>query len=159
MRGTWILFGAAFAAGIAFGGLRLDLERPSVPVPMPRPEAATVPDRVGYREVGRASWYGPGFQGRETASGEVFDQNRLTAAHRRLPLGTRITVTNLENGKSVRVAVNDRGPYVHGRVLDLSKAAARRLGMVTDGVVRVRIEATRQELAAVDNGRRRGSLN
>jgi rare lipoprotein A len=110
------------------------------------PDVALKP--VAYREVGRASWYGPGFHGRRTASGERFDQNRLTAAHRKLPLGTRVTVTNLANGRSVRVEINDRGPYIRGRMLDLSKAAARRLGMVRDGVVRVRIEATRLRRAA-----------
>ena len=91
-------------------------------------------------QVGTASWYGPGFHGRATASGERFDQNKLSAAHRTLPLNTPIRVTNLENGRSVALVVNDRGPYVPGRVLDVSKAAARELGMVQDGIVRVRIE-------------------
>lgn len=159
MRNMLVPVGAALMIGVIFGGLRLDLGQSSIPVPMPRPAAATPADTVAYREVGRASWYGPGFHGRETASGEIFNQHELTAAHRRLPLGTRITVTNLENGKSVRVSVNDRGPYIHGRVLDLSKAAARRLDMVSDGVVRVRIEATHQELAAAEDGRDTSRLN
>lgn len=103
--------------------------------------------RAGFRQVGLASWYGPGFHGRLTASGERFDQNELTAAHRKLPLGTEVRVTNLENGRSIVVQINDRGPYVEGRVIDLSKAAARRLGMVEDGVAKVRVEATPQQLA------------
>ena len=90
-------------------------------------------------QTGQASWYGPGFHGRKTASGETFNQHALTAAHRRLPLGTRARVTNLTNGKKVEVKINDRGPYVGGRVIDLSRAAARRLAI--NGLGRVRIEA------------------
>jgi rare lipoprotein A len=105
-------------------------------------------DAAAFRQVGMASWYGPGFHGRKTASGERFDQNDLTAAHRKLPLGTEVKVTNLENGRSITVEINDRGPYAKGRVLDLSKAAARRLGMVENGVAKVRIEATRQQIAS-----------
>ena len=100
-----------------------------------------------FRQVGVASWYGPGFHGRKTASGERFDQNDFTAAHRKLPLGSEVKVTNLENGRSITVEINDRGPYAKGRVLDLSKAAARKLGMVENGVAKVRIEATVRQLA------------
>lgn len=100
-----------------------------------------------FRQVGVASWYGPGFHGRQTASGERFDQNDFTAAHRKLPLGSEVRVTNLENGRSITVEINDRGPYAKGRVLDLSRAAARQLGMVEDGVAKVRIEATARQLA------------
>lgn len=89
---------------------------------------------------GLASWYGPGFHGGKTASGETYDQYGLTAAHPSWPLGTKARVTNLDNGRSVTVRINDRGPYVDGRVLDLSYAAARALGMVGDGVCSVRIE-------------------
>jgi len=103
-----------------------------------------------FRQVGVASWYGPGFHGKRTASGERFDQNDFTAAHRKLPLGSEVKVTNLENGRSIVVEINDRGPYAKGRVIDLSKAAARRLGIVEDGVGKVRIEATRQQLAMAD---------
>lgn len=105
-----------------------------------------------FQQVGVASWYGPGFHGRRTASGERFDQNDLTAAHRHLPLGAEVRVTNLENGRSITVQINDRGPYVKGRVIDLSKAAARKLGMVQDGVAKVRIEATPPQLAAAARG-------
>src|SRR5437870_3968394 len=91
-------------------------------------------------QVGVASWYGPGFHGNRTANGEIYDQYELTAAHPSLPLGTRVMVTNLENGRAVQVRVNDRGPFVDGRAIDLSYAAARTLGMVGPGTVRVRIE-------------------
>jgi rare lipoprotein A len=90
--------------------------------------------------MGLASWYGDYHHGQRTASGEVFDMRQLTAAHRTLPLGTRLRVTNLQNGRMVRVRVNDRGPYVPGRVLDLSREAARVLDMVERGVVPVRLD-------------------
>ncbi len=96
--------------------------------------------KADFRQVGTASWYGPGFHGRKTASGERFDQNKLTAAHRSLPLDTVVKVTNLDNGKAVKVAINDRGPYVGNRVIDLSRAAATKLDMTDDGTARVRIE-------------------
>ncbi|RKZ28309.1 septal ring lytic transglycosylase RlpA family lipoprotein [bacterium] len=91
-------------------------------------------------QVGLASYYADEFHGHPTASGEIFDMNGLTAAHRTLPLGTRIRVTNLENGKEVIVTVNDRGPYVKGRILDLSKGAAEKIDMLTSGTAIVRIE-------------------
>jgi rare lipoprotein A len=99
---------------------------------------------AGRREVGLASWYGEPHHGHPTASGEVFDMTRLTAAHRTLPLGTRLRVMNLENGRIVGVWVNDRGPYVAGRVLDLSREAARALGMVERGVVPVRFDVIQE---------------
>ena len=92
-------------------------------------------------QVGEASFYGHGFHGKKTASGEKFDQNDLTAAHPTLPLGTNATVTNLETGTSVEVNINDRGPYAKGRDIDLSKGAADELGMTKDGVAPVKIEA------------------
>jgi rare lipoprotein A len=95
----------------------------------------------GYRATGLASWYGGAFQGRRTASGEIFDMNLLTAAHRTLPLGTLLLVTDSENGRSVTVTVNDRGPFIAGRIIDLSYAAARQLGIVSQGVADVRIES------------------
>jgi rare lipoprotein A len=92
-------------------------------------------------QVGEGSFYGPGFHGKKTASGEKFDQNDLTAAHPTLPLGTSATVTNLDTGDSVEVKINDRGPYVKGRDIDLSKGAAKELGITKDGVAPVKIEA------------------
>jgi rare lipoprotein A len=90
-------------------------------------------------QTGKASWYGDAHHGRKTASGETFDMNALTAAHRTLPLGTRVLVTNLANGRSIEVRINDRGPMVSDRIIDLSFAAARALGGVGAGVFRVRI--------------------
>src|SRR5262245_9923194 len=95
---------------------------------------------TGRGEVGLASWYGEFHHGQPTASGEPFDMKQLTAAHRTLAIGTRLRVTNLENGRIVTVRVNDRGPYVAGRVLDLSHRAAQTLGMIERGVVSVRLE-------------------
>jgi rare lipoprotein A len=92
---------------------------------------------------GVASWYGPGFHGRRTASGERFNTHDLTAAHRTLPFGSRVTVVNEKTGRSVVVRINDRGPYAHGRVIDLSQAAAKAIGV--DGVARVRVAQTEVE--------------
>ena len=88
---------------------------------------------------GKASWYGPGFHGRLTANGERYNQNAMTAAHRNLRFGTRVKVTNLNNGRSVIVRINDRGPFIKGRVIDVSAAAARSLNMVHSGVAPVEI--------------------
>ena len=92
------------------------------------------------RMRGRASWYGPRFHGRRTASGERFNAGAYTAAHRSLPFGTKVRVTNLRNGRAVVVRINDRGPYAGGRVIDLSKAAAQAIGMIRSGTAPVRIE-------------------
>jgi rare lipoprotein A len=89
---------------------------------------------------GKASYYGASLQGHKTANGERFDLHALTAAHRTLPFGTRVRVTNLANGRQVVVRINDRGPYAHGRIIDLSEEAARRLDCLAEGVVDVRIE-------------------
>jgi rare lipoprotein A len=94
----------------------------------------------GGPETGLASWYGGKFQGRRTASGEIFDTRLLTAAHRSLPFGARVLVTNLANGRSVTVRINDRGPFVAGRVIDLSLAAARAIGLAGRGLAPVRLE-------------------
>jgi rare lipoprotein A len=94
----------------------------------------------GFVQEGKATWYGPRHHGGPTASGERFDMNALTAAHKTLRLGTRVRVTNLINGRSVVVRINDRGPYGRGRIIDLSLAAARAIGMVERGVVPARVE-------------------
>jgi rare lipoprotein A len=98
--------------------------------------------RAGAQALhGIASYYGPGFEGRETASGRIFDSREMVAAHRTLPLGTRVRVTNLENKRSVVLRVIDRGPYVgRGTIIDVSQGAARRLGFIRDGRVRVRVD-------------------
>ena len=98
-------------------------------------------DPHGYRAEGQASWYGAQHQGKPTASGERFDQNALTAAHRQLPFGTRVRVTHLSSGRQVIVRINDRGPFSKGRIIDLSRRAAEQLGMLRQGVAPVRIEA------------------
>ena len=95
-------------------------------------------------QIGVASYYGKKFHGRKTANGEVFNMYKLTAAHRVLPLGTYVKVTNLQNGRWVEVKVNDRGPFIEGRILDLSFAAALELEMVEQGTAKVMIEITRQ---------------
>ena len=95
----------------------------------------------GFVETGMASWYGEDFHGKPTALGEPYNMYAMTAAHKTLPLPTRVRVTNLENGRSAELRVNDRGPFVHGRVIDLSYAAARELGVYRRGTARVRVEA------------------
>jgi rare lipoprotein A len=101
---------------------------------------ATVSPTLRDQEIGVASWYGEPFHGQLTANGERYDMHAYTAAHRLYPFGTRLRVTNLENGRSVIVRVNDRGPFVRGRIIDLSLAAATDLGMVPDGTARVRLD-------------------
>lgn len=101
---------------------------------------AVVAPTPGHPQSGIASWYGPGFHGQQTSSGAIYDQHAMTAAHPTLPLGTRARVTNLDTGKSCEVLINDRGPFAKGRVIDLSYAAARQLGMVGPGTARVRID-------------------
>ncbi|MBD2111415.1 MULTISPECIES: septal ring lytic transglycosylase RlpA family protein [Cyanophyceae] len=112
------------------------------------PEPSAPDTRVGIVTstlTGMASWYGPGFHGRRSASGEVFNQNDLTAAHRTLPFGTRVRVTNVSTGQSVVVRINDRGPFSHGRVIDLSAAAANNIGLRASGVARVQLEVLSAE--------------
>ena len=107
--------------------------------------------KPNHKEVGEASWYGPGFHGKETANGETFNQNKMTAAHPSLPLGTKAQVTNLENGKKVEVRINDRGPYTEDRVIDVSRAAAKRLGMEEESITEVKIESKPTKQKAPDN--------
>lgn len=95
--------------------------------------------KLGYQERGIASWYGNPYHGRATASGEIYDMERLTAAHPRLPFGVTTRVENLQNGKTVDVKINDRGPFVRGRIIDLSRAAARQIDLLGPGITRVRI--------------------
>ncbi len=103
--------------------------------------AAGADKTTGWVESGIASWYGPRFQGKRTASGERFDTNELTAAHKTLPFGTRVRVRSLADGKEVVVRINDRGPFIKGRIIDLSRAAAQAIGML--GVKQVEIERLR----------------
>jgi|GEM_PF-998009 len=109
------------------------LERPNSPPP------STV-QTPSFQQTGLASWYGPGFYGRKTASGDRFKKQSFTCAHRQLPFGTELSVTNLENGKTIQVTVNDRGPYVRNKIVDLSYAAARELGILKKGYARVELK-------------------
>ena len=102
------------------------------------PEADATESTVVQK--GKASYYARSFQGKETASGETFNQNELVAAHKTLPFDTRVEVTNLENGKQVTVRINDRGPFNPGRIIDLSRVAANRIDLLEDGIAPVRIE-------------------
>lgn len=95
---------------------------------------------VGYTEKGTASWYGPGFHGKRTANGEVYDMDELTAAHKTLPFDMIVEVHNLDNGEKVRVRINDRGPFVRGRIIDLSRGGAKKIDMLGTGTARVAIK-------------------
>lgn len=118
--------------GLLLAGCATASRGPARP-PMPKAPPATV-------QTGEASWYGERHQGRRTASGEIYDMRRLTAAHPTLPLGTLVLVTNLKNDRSVKVRVNDRGPDVPGRIIDLSYAAATELRAIHDGTIPVRVQ-------------------
>lgn len=107
--------------------------------------ACTTLQRGKVLDQGEASWYGTEFHGKQTANGEIFNQNQLTAAHRTLPFNTIVRVINLDNGKSVHVRINDRGPYARGRVIDLSREAARRIDMIESGTAPVRLILVRSE--------------
>ena len=109
-------------------------KRPAARVP--------APPRVGQTETGIASWYGHPYHGRRAASGEIYDMEKMTAAHRTLPFNTWVRVENLNNRKTVEVRINDRGPFIEGRIIDLSRAAARALEMIGPGIVPVRVTVT-----------------
>lgn len=112
-----------------------------VPKPVPALNTGKPPPHTGVTiQRGEASWYGPGLHGKKTASGDRFDQTELTAAHQSFPLGSKVKVTNLKNGKTTQVDITDRGPFVQGRIIDVSKAAAEKLGMIGPGTVPVEIE-------------------
>ena len=127
-------------------------DTPPIEAPSPRlsPVSPETPPPARFIETGVASWYGAKHHGKRTASGEVFNQKKFTAAHPSLPLGSIVKVTNLENGKSVDLRINDRGPYGRGRIIDISRAAATVLGMVGAGVARVRVELISSPEAPVD---------
>ncbi len=124
------------------GGCSL-VARPTPPSPPPGVPGGGggAPSPVpGLVEEGVASWYGPGFHGRQTASGEVYDMEAPTAAHRTLPFGTLVRVHNLESGERTDLRINDRGPFVRGRIIDVSRSGARELGLLGPGIARVRVE-------------------
>ena len=109
-----------------------------------------------YNKTGIASWYGPNFHGKMTANGELFNQNDLTAAHKTLPLPSIVRVTNLENGRSLVVRVNDRGPYAHKRIIDMSKRSAKHLGFKNKGTARVRVQVLEAESRMVADMAKKG---
>jgi rare lipoprotein A len=113
------------------------------PDPVVSPPSRCAVATPAVTPIGTASWYGPGFEGQRTARGERFDPARLTAAHRWLPLGTLVRITHLATHRQVVVTITDRGPYVPGRFLDLSRAAAHRLGMIKGGLAKVKLEVNR----------------
>jgi rare lipoprotein A len=125
----WGVAAVAVALVAAGGGCGFFRSSPKPLAPVP-----------GASQIGVASWYGPGFHGRRTANGEVYNQYALTAAHRTLPHGTWVEVTNLNNQETVRVRINDRGPYVDDRIIDLSYTAAQRIDMLRSGIAPVRVE-------------------
>lgn len=117
-------------------------------------------DIESYREIGIASWYGPGFHGQFTSNGELYDQKGISAAHKNLPLPSYVKVTNLDNGRALVVRVNDRGPFHEGRIIDLSEGAAQALGVIENGTAKVKVElikvpapANAKELIAKQNSR------
>ena len=144
-------FGSLFSEEFIIGTIRLQ-SQPSVklsqPSTFPKPnhqksylqEQQQPAAKLKQLGVGVASWYGPGFYGRRTANGEIFRKGTLTAAHRTLPFGTVVRVTNLENGRSVNVRINDRGPFKYHRVIDLAHGAASALNMMRAGEIKVRLE-------------------
>jgi rare lipoprotein A len=153
--GVWKV-GAALACATLFGCAQLELAPEPPPATPTAPEtSAASPDTsptvpaappataTSKQQRGRISMYGVEFAGRKTASGEPFDPAALTMAHRTLPFGTRVRVTNLQNQRSVEVVVNDRGPFAPGRIADLSEAAARHIDMVTDGVVEALLDVVK----------------
>jgi rare lipoprotein A len=124
-------------------GRRQAVSRPAAAGRLPSATAGSgAPETVrpGYTEEGYASWYGDPYHGRRAANGEIYDKNKLTAAHLTLPFGTRTQVTNLENNRSVEVRITDRGPFVKGRIIDLSQEAARQIRMIGAGTALVRLE-------------------
>ncbi len=118
----------------------LDTFEPPIEVPPPEPAAGSVIRSMG---TGMASYYGRRFHGRQTANGERFNMNAMTAAHKTLPFGTLVRVTNPRNGRTVTVRINDRGPFIRGREIDLSRGAAERIGMISRGHARVRLDIVR----------------
>lgn len=117
----------------------------------PAPPAKTDVAKIGARERGEASWYGEPYHGRRAASGEIFDMEQLTAAHRTLPFQTWVAVTNLNNGKQVEVRITDRGPFINGRIIDLSRAAAREIDLLRSGVAPVELRVIEAPQRAARN--------
>lgn len=135
MKKLLLGIGAIGAAYLFFNRREGAADEGAPPQPKVIPPTEKTPQQTVLQE-GAVSFYGPGFDGKLTASGEVFNQNALTAAHKTLPFGTLVDVVDLDTGKSVRVRINDRGPFVAGRILDLSVGAATKLGTLQKGVAK-----------------------
>jgi rare lipoprotein A len=144
MRPARLLPALILATGLAGCATQTTPAAPQPPLVAPPPPSAADPL---FTQTGLASFYGRAHDGKTTANGESFDSSGFTAAHRTLAFGTLVKVTNLENGQTVTVKITDRGPFVRGRVIDVSRAAALALGMQDKGVTRVKIEAVRPEMA------------
>ncbi len=133
--------------GVVFGCATSDPPPPKKPTGYPKPYKVfgkwyqPLPDAEGFRQRGIASWYGKDFHGKKTSNGEIYNMYAMTAAHKTLPLGTHVRVHNLENERQVDVRINDRGPFVRGRIIDLSYTAANRIGVVGPGTARVEVVA------------------
>ncbi len=138
----YIVFLLAITVGFINIGDTSALDNHGLPKVFVSKDAEPNLERVEFNNLGNltASWYGPKFHGKNTANGETYNQSALTAAHKTLPFGTLLQITNLKNRKSVIVRINDRGPYIEGRDLDLSKGTARALGILKKGVVRLKVE-------------------
>ena len=154
------LLAAILLAVLVFGGCGGSRARKGVKLPPP------INPRLGWNEVGTASWYGHPYHGRKTANGETYNMNEMTAAHKRLPFDTWLTVRNLSNGKVTRVRINDRGPFVGKRIIDLSRAAAAEIQMIATGTARVRLtvirppaESRRARAPAPASGRQEGRFD
>jgi rare lipoprotein A len=136
-----VTFACSLLISITIAGCSQQAQPPTqaVPPPSPPPPVVAIPHPTAPTKVTTASWYGPGFDGHTTSSGEVYHQQALTAASRTLPIGAHAKVTNLKTGKSVVVRINDHGPYVHGRGIDLSRAAAKKIGIDHHGKAKVAV--------------------
>ena len=159
---TAFFFSGALALCLTVSGCRHRHIQAAAPPPPPTEQAppAPFPERapesrspVLHSEIGIASWYGAPYHNARGANGQIYNQNGMTAAHRTLPMGTLVRVTNLSNRKSVVVTITDRGPFVRGRILDLSRAAALKIGVWRTGTARVRIDVLRYPASATESGR------
>jgi len=133
-----LLLALALAASLA--ACAAPRPAPPPPAPAPAPTVSAPAPAPTFAQQGVASWYGQSHHGRRTASGESYDMNEMTAAHRSLPFGTVVRVTRLDDGRAVKVRINDRGPHVANRIIDLSAQAARDIGIADSGVARVKVE-------------------
>lgn len=152
LLGVWL--------SMVFGCATSDRPPPKKPSGYPKPYNVfgkwyqPLPDSKGFRQRGIASWYGKDFHGKKTSNGEIYDMYAMTAAHKTLPLGTFVRVQNLENNRQANVRINDRGPFVRGRIIDLSYTAANQIGIVGPGTARVEVVALATPTSAVGGNRR-----